>query len=72
MTKTFRTFPNRLDKQLMCFDSDDVAALLHDICTNSATGHVRQLRESGPVSVPYASHAKVVEHLKRLGWRHSN
>ena len=66
--KTFKTFPNRRDADLTAFRAEDNAALLRDICTNSATGHVRQLNEGGPVSVPTHSAEKVTAHLEKLGW----
>lgn len=68
MTKTFRTFENRKDRALIGFSAADNAALLKDICTNSATGYVRQMREGGPVSVPKHAANRVEAHLVKLGW----
>ncbi|MDE2106879.1 MAG: hypothetical protein KGL39_57220 [Patescibacteria group bacterium] len=68
MEKTFSRFINRLDRQLTGFQADDNAALLRDICTNSATGHVRQLRPNGAVNVPNHAAEQVEAHLVKLGW----
>lgn len=68
MTKTFRMFENRKDKALMGFSANDNAALLACICANSATGHVRQMTEGGPVSVPKHTAEIVRAHLIKQGW----
>lgn len=68
MTPTFRSFENRKDRSLVGFSAEDNAALLKAICTNSATGYVRQLVPGGAVSVPKHKAVAVEEHLVKLGW----
>lgn len=65
---TFRTFENRKDRTLVGFSADDNSALLSAICTNSATGYVRQMTTDGPVSVPAGHASAVAAHLEKLGW----
>ena len=70
MTKTFRFFPSRKDQNLMGFAGSDAAALLQTICTNSATGYVRQSGEY--VMVPRHQAEKVAAHLEAQGWTSTN
>ena len=71
MTMTFSRFINRLDRQLTGFNAEagaDNATLLRDVCCNSTTGYVRQLRPGGAVNVPNHAADKVEAHLVKLGW----
>ena len=68
MTKIYSRFINRKEKTLTGFSSADNSALLSAICSNSATGHVRQLVAGGAVSVPSHAADAVEAHLNRCGW----
>ncbi len=66
MTKTFRTYRNRLDRELVIFAAEDRKELLRDICTNSTTAHVRESKTG--VAVPAHAELAVADHLYKLGW----
>lgn len=68
MTTTFDRYINRKDKALTAFASADNTALLKTICTNSATGYVRQLVPGGSVNVPNHAADAVEQHLIAKGW----
>lgn len=68
MSKSFKMFENRKDKELVGFSAADNAALLKEICTNSTTGYVRQLTPGGAVSVPKHAAEAVKAHLISKGW----
>lgn len=66
MTMTFKTNANRLDALLVCFKSDDHAAMLKEICCNSVTSAVTD--RGGYVTVPAHAAEKVAGHLVKSGW----
>lgn len=66
MEKTFTTFANRKDASLVGFRAADNKALLNEICTNSATGYIRE--GFNCVNVPTFAADAVRAHLVKYGW----
>lgn len=66
MNNIFSTFSSRKDPSLTAFSADDNKALRDLICTNSATGYVRE--GFNCTLVPNRSAQAVRDHLVKHGW----
>ena len=65
--KLFCVGDNRFDNKVKCLAGTEHKALLKDVCTNSATGHV--VDHGTYVVVPAHAVEAIAEHLQKRGWQ---